>query len=86
MEAIDLVKRKRDDAKVPRREEDDLNLDLSAEGRRRFAEMADKDPNPGAAKRRIDKLEAELTKTREKRLAAARAAVRRPARGLAQPV
>jgi len=86
MEAIDLVKRKRDDVNVPRQEEDDLNLELSPEGQKRFAEMVEKVPNPGAAKRRLEKLEAELAKTRDKRLAAARAAVRRPARGLAQPV
>ena len=86
MEAVDLVKRKRDDVNVPRREEDDLNLDLSEEGRHRFAEMAEKTPNPGAAKRRIDKLEAELAESRDKRLASARAVVRRPARGLAHLV
>jgi hypothetical protein len=86
MEVIDLVKRKRDDVNVPRREEDDLNLDLSPEGRQRFAEMTEKTPNPGAAKRRIDRLEAELAASRAKRLAAARAVVRKPVRGLAQPV
>jgi hypothetical protein len=35
-------------------------IELSDEGRQRFAEMTEKPPIPGAAERRIEKLEAEL--------------------------
>jgi hypothetical protein len=86
MEAIDLVKRKSDHKQVPSGEED-LALELSDEGRRRFGEMTEKSPQPGAAKRRIDKQEAGLAESHEKRAAAA-ASARQQARpsGMAQPV